>query len=130
MDLLFRVILFSVVLFLSLAMLWGFVSEWTSISVGNLCTEFLKHVGNIYVETFCPQAIYRKDVGAELYIDNTLKAQDNVAETKTITTHRTGHVVLGRYVDDSVVHGKLTVDWLTIWDRPLTVEERNLVHQS
>ena len=76
--------------------------------------------------------MYRKDVGTEVYINNVLKGTDYSGETKTNTAERSGHIVLGRYYADSTgnLHGKLTVDFLTIWDRPLSEEERNVLHQN
>ena len=78
------------------------------------------------------QMVYTTGVGVQVYIDNTMFVQKNNPTSNTLTTLRSGHIVIGRYYIDSGTSffGKLTADWLTIWDRPLTEEERNLVHQN
>ena len=69
------------------------------------------------------------NTGAEVYIDNVLRADDTVADsTSNQSPERSGHIELGRFHDQVLVWGKVTVDWLTIWDRVLTQEERDLLH--
>ena len=70
--------------------------------------------------------------GAEFYIDNVLTTEEITPGSDTVTTEGSGHILLGRYHAESTEYkyGRVTVDWMTIWDRPLTVEERNLVHQN
>ena len=69
-------------------------------------------------------------IGTELYIDNVRKTNEIPgAPDQSVSTENGGHIVLGKYADGYGVYGKLTVDWLTIWDRPLTEDERNLVNQ-
>ena len=79
---------------------------------------------------FNSQAIYTTRDTAEIYINNVLKS--TLSQHGEVTTgYQDGCIVLGRYKTNSDGKlGKLTVDWLTIWDRPLTEEERNLVHQN
>ena len=79
------------------------------------------------------QMVYTTGVSVQVYIDNMVVVQKNESESKSLTSLRSGHIVLGRYYENTgspIFYGKLTVDWLTIWDRPLTEEERNLVHQN
>ena len=70
--------------------------------------------------------------GAEFYIDNLLTTEEITPGSDAVTTEGRGRILLGRYHAESseYKYGQLTVDWLTIWDRPLTEEERNLVHQN
>ena len=72
--------------------------------------------------------------GIQVYVDNDLKAEtygSSFLNSSNPTTLTSGHIVLGRrLVNDGSHYGRLSVDWLTIWDRPLTEEERSLVHQN
>ena len=63
-------------------------------------------------------------------MDNVLEGQTDQATSGAPEAERNGHIVLGRFFTNSSVSypGRLTVDWMTIWDRPLTEEERDLVH--
>ena len=78
--------------------------------------------------------VYTTGVSMQVYINNVVVAQKNVSVSRPLTAFRSGHILIGRqYANDDVgashqSHGELTVDWLTIWDRPLMEEERNLVH--
>ena len=73
--------------------------------------------------------VYTTGVGVQVYIDNVVKVQGNTPTSSNVTIVRSGHIVIGRhYVDTDSFVAKVTVDWLTIWDRPLTEEERNLLH--
>ena len=76
------------------------------------------------------QVTYHADTSVQIYIDNTMVGEDTVAETaQDVTTFRSGHIVIGKYlVNNDDNFGQLTVDWLTIWDRVLTQQERNLAH--
>ena len=66
--------------------------------------------------------VYTTGVGVQVYINNTVVVQQNTSTSSSQTTARSGHIVIGRdYVDDTSTlpfYGKLTVDWLTIWDQP------------
>ena len=76
--------------------------------------------------------VYTTGVDVKVYIDSIMVAQNDGRNTST-TSIRSGHIVIGRhfvYGEGSFPNGRLTVDWTTIWDRPLTEEERNLVHQN
>ena len=77
--------------------------------------------------------VYTTGVAVQVYMDNTMVVQESDPDSLDVTSVRNGHIVLGRYRVNSAspgFYGKLTVDWLTIWDRPLTQEERNLVYQD
>ena len=54
--------------------------------------------------------------------------------SETAPTGLDGRIVLGRHLvnmDHSAFkNGAIAVDWLTIWDRLLTDEERELVHRN
>ena len=73
--------------------------------------------------------MYTVGVDVQFYLDNVMVAQEGGRSTST-TSIRSGHIFIGRHFvyGDGFFNGKLTVDWLSIWDRPLTEEERNLVH--
>ena len=75
--------------------------------------------------------VYTTGIGVQVYIDNTMFTEDNEPASNALTTLRSGHILIGRYwINSDSVYGKLTADWLTLWDRPLTEEERNLVHEN
>ena len=74
------------------------------------------------------QVIFKANVGVEIYIDNVLKSGDTLLGSANITPDLSGHIVIGRYGPTATYFGIVTVDWLTIWDRVLTEEERNLAH--
>ena len=74
------------------------------------------------------QVIYKVNRGLELYIDNVLNGEVTDAQDSPSTTERSGHIVIGRYFDESNIYGIVAVDWLTIWERALTKEERDLAH--
>ena len=66
-----------------------------------------------------------------MYIDSVQKGQKRITDPASITTQRSGHIMLGKSkLATGFRYGKVTVDWLTIWDRPLTDDERNIVHQN
>ena len=68
-----------------------------------------------------------------MYIDNVLKASETQADTVTQSTITPANLVLGRFFADNeeggTKYGVFTIDYLTIWDRPLSATERNLLHQ-
>lgn len=76
--------------------------------------------------------IYTVGVGVEMYIDNAL-VSGNTDNAGYPGGQQNGHIVLGRhYVDAHDIdrrYGKATIDSISIWDKPLSAEERNLVHQ-
>ena len=78
--------------------------------------------------------VYTTGVSVQVYIDNDVVVQKNESVARSLTAFRSGHILIGRqYANDDATsqsHGELTVDWLTIWDQPLSEEERNLVHQG
>ena len=80
------------------------------------------------------QLIYTVGTGAELYIDNVLKASVYEAQPRTNNSPADGRIVLGRYVVDRVRnvdnYGRAETDYLTIWDKPLSRDERDLLHQN
>ena len=81
------------------------------------------------------QVIFKANDGIQIFVDNVLQeGQEPIFDVNRSTALTSGHIVLGRYlanVDNvSFESGELSCDWLTIWDRPLTDEERNLVYQN
>ena len=75
------------------------------------------------------QAVYNANDGdIAIYIDNVLKSGDTDTVAVNSGSELYGHIDLGRAVPDATIYGIVTIDWLTIWDRVLTVDERNLVH--
>ena len=67
--------------------------------------------------------VYTTGAGMQVYTDNVVKVQKHTPTSSNPTATRSGHIMIGRrYVDTSTstFYGKVTVDWLTIWDRPLT----------
>ena len=80
------------------------------------------------------QAVYTTNVTLVVYIDGVEVGSD--AGNGLIFSDRPlrgGRVVIGRLYahasdDSDQSYAYVAVDWLTIWDRPLTEEERNLVH--
>ena len=79
------------------------------------------------------QMTYKTDIGVQLCVDNVLLGEHNGSAAIPVTSLRSGHIVLGRFYANTDRFApkkrRLTVDHLTIWDRPLTDEERNAVHQ-
>ena len=72
-----------------------------------------------------PQAVYRKDVGAELYIDNVLKATDYVGANHAVITEISGHIVLGRINAEGARRAPRTTDRSLAGDLgPTTVRGR------
>ena len=70
----------------------------------------------------------------ELHIDNVPSVTLNITNTNyDVSTITTGHIVLGRYLasgSGDYLQASFICDYFTIWDRPLTTEERILVHGS
>ena len=70
----------------------------------------------------------------ELHIENVLKLSDYEPITVDTGTHVHGHIVLGRhYMDEPEAgqkYGRAETDYLTFWDKPLSQEERDLLHQN
>ena len=62
-------------------------------------------------------------------MDNSLKLQDLNSAQAAVPTSTSGHVIIGQYFNNkNDTGGRVTVDWLTFWDRPLSEAERNLLH--
>ena len=80
------------------------------------------------------QLIYIVDKGVEIYIENVLKASDYEPGSENTGTHVDGRIVLGRhYVDAPEAgqkYGRAEIDYLTIWDKPLSQQKRDLLHQN
>ena len=74
------------------------------------------------------------DTGVELYIENVLKASAYEPASVNTGSHVDGGIVLGRhYVDEPEAgqkYGRAETDHLTFWDKPLSQEERDLLHQN
>ena len=66
----------------------------------------------------------------ELYIDNVNTPESPIVRTATMGSTRSGHIVLGRHLahGSGFTNGALTCDSLTIWDRRLSGEEREMLH--
>ena len=80
--------------------------------------------------------VYTTNDAVRVYVDNAVIAEHDEPQPAGGPALTNGKIVIGRLfttsVDDSRFdgYGKLTVDHLTIWDRPLSEEERNLIHQD
>ena len=79
------------------------------------------------------QAIYRV-TEIQLYVNNDLKEDTTTVAPEGARTGLDGRIVLGRHLVNTAhpayKNGAIAVDWLTIWDRLLTEEERVLVHRN
>ena len=77
--------------------------------------------------------MYTVNSGADLYIDNVLEADDHEAENVTQIPSGS-NLVLGRLRVDDHDQGRrychVTVDYFTIWDKPLNETERNLLWEE
>ena len=74
------------------------------------------------------QLIYNFDNSTALYVDGVLQGVDTQPLMLGYAIVRSEKIFLGKGTGDDNSYGKLTVDWLTIWDRALTEDERHLVH--
>ena len=78
------------------------------------------------------KAIFGRESGLELYVDNVDREDSKSTESTTTTTTRSGHIFLGRYLafGNGGANGALTCDYLMVWDRRLSVEERAMLHRN
>ena len=66
-------------------------------------------------------------------MDNAVIAEDDESQPAAGSSETNGKIMIGRLLTETnnlQSYGKVTVDHLTIWDRPLSAEERNLIHQD
>lgn len=68
-----------------------------------------------------------------MYIDNAFISGVYEWLEQSTVDNQNGHMVLGRLYgnthDAARKYGRATIDYLTIWDEPLSAEERDLVYQ-
>ena len=76
------------------------------------------------------KTVYTVNRGVDLYVDNTLVGDDHNG-TNASKEVAGSIIVLGRYYaddhDSGHKYGDFTIDYLTIWDKPLGEAERNLL---
>ena len=63
-----------------------------------------------------------------MYLDNVLKGDDHVGIDITTGGAGEGNIILGRYFadnhDSGLKYGDFKIDYLTVWDKPLSEVER------
>ena len=77
--------------------------------------------------------VYTTNAAVRVYMDNAVIAEDDESQPAAGSSQTNGKIMIGRLLTDTTdlqSYGQLSVDHLTIWDRPLSEEERNLVHQD
>ena len=77
------------------------------------------------------QFVYTVNSGADLYINSQLKASSHQPQNIETSTLRSGHIVLGVTHSNNVNvgqnYGKITIDYLTIWEKPLSQNEISML---
>ena len=85
------------------------------------------------VHIFHPfQFVYTVNSGAALSINNgEYQVSDHVADDVETSEMRNGHIVLGLIFTNELGvaqnYGKMTIDYLTIWDEPLTEADLDML---